>query len=411
MIPSRWRSFRPSTSDLVLAGAFAVFGQVVTWGRLVDQPETFAGPRPLNAVLNLLLMVALVYRRHAPLAAVSWAVAVYFLPHAVVPLDLPLLTGFVPFIILTASAGYYEDRRRALIAAAIAVVVVIVVTLTTPWMGSLGDAVWNLGFLLAPWAGARGLRAREDRAAALAADLAIERASKEAALREAAADERAHIARELHDIVAHSVSMMVIQIGAARMQLQAGTTGVVASLSEAEEAGRQTLEDLRRLLGVLRADGPVAPGSGTGPAPPQPGLAALEALISPVRDAELDVEVEVVGDPVTLPAALDLTAFRIVQEALTNALRHSGATRVTIVLAYAARSLRIEVVDDGRGRASGDRAGHGLIGIGERVALFGGTVSAGPAEGGGWRVRAELPLPTAPTPTGRDQPAAALPPS
>lgn len=411
MNANSWRTFRPSGTDVALAGAFAVAGQLVTWGRLIEQPETFVGPRPLNAVINLALMSALLWRRHAPLAAVCFAVVVYFLPHAVMPLDLPLFTGFIPFVILTASAGYYADRRRASIAAAVAAVAVVAMTMATPWMRSVSDALWNAGFLLVPWVGARGLRVREDRAATLAATLATERASTEAARREAAAGERAHIARELHDIVAHSVSMMVIQIGAARMQLQAGTRDVAGSLHEAEEAGRQTLEDLRRLLGVLRADGPVDPGSGSRPAPPQPGLAELATLIAPVRDAGLDVGVEVAGDPTVLPAALDLTAYRIVQEALTNTLRHSGATGAAVVLTYSACSLRIDVVDDGPEGATGDRSGHGLIGIGERATLFGGDVSAGPVDGGGWRVRAELPLPSTSLLTGRDEPATALPPS
>ncbi|CAN5183966.1 histidine kinase [soil metagenome] len=385
--------------DVAIAAVFVVLGQATVWWRL-DAPEAFAGPRPLNAVVSLLLMSSLAWRRRAPLAAVCWAVAVYCLPHLVVPIDTTFLTGFIPLIILTASAGYVASRPRAIVAAAVAMVGLVAVTVGSDILRSWDALAFNSMFLLVPWIGARALREREDRATALATELATERASKDAALRAAAAAERSHIARELHDIVAHNVSMMVIQIGAARMQLQTGLAGADeagAALLDAEEAGRQTLDDLRRLLGVLRADEAAdaaeTAGASSSPEPPQPGLAQLEALVAPIRATGLQLEVDVVGDPVPLPAALDLTAYRIVQEALTNTLKHSGATRAAIRLTYRSSALLIEAEDDGAPRPTGNRTGHGLVGIGERAALFGGTVTAGAAEDGGWRVHAELPLP------------------
>lgn len=393
VLASYWRAYRPPATDVVVAAAFVVVGQVVTWGRF-DDPSAFAGPRGANAVLNLLLMAALAWRRRAPLAALCWAVTVYFLPHAVVPLDVPLLAGFVPLIVLTASAGYYCARRRAVMAAAVALVAVVTVTMSTPWLRSPEFFAWNVVYLLVPWLGARGLREREDRAAVLAAALATERVTRDAALREAAAAERVRIARELHDIVAHSVSMMVIQTGAARMQLRGGAAGAEEPLLAAEGVGRQALEDLRRLLGVLRADDAAGDSRGTGPQPPQPGLSQLGALVAQTRVAGLRIEVEVRGEPVAIPAALDLTAFRIVQEALTNTLKHSGATQATVRLAYAPTALGIEIVDDGKAPQAGNGDGHGLAGISERVSLFGGKATAGPLEGGGWRVHAELALPT-----------------
>ncbi len=388
---------------MALAAGFVLLGQLVTWGQL-ENPEGFQGSRPVNAVLNLLLMAALAWRRRAPLAAVSWAVAVYFLPHAVVPLDVPFLAGAVPLIVLTASAGYYCGPRRAVLAAALAMTALVTLTLTTPVLREVEAFVVNSVFVLVPWVGARGLRTREDRAAALATELATERATKEAALRDAAAVERAHIARELHDIVAHSVSMMVIQIGAARMRLRTGAATATGPLLDAEEAGRQTLQDLRRLLGVLRTDEPAAADNDAAyhaPPPPQPRLAQLDALVSSLRATGLEVEVAVHGDPAPLPAALDLTTYRVVQEALTNTLKHSGATRVSVGLTWTPAALLVDVRDDGAARRPITDGGHGLAGLRERAALFGGSVTAGRPGGGGWQVSARLPLPTSGLPEQR----------
>jgi signal transduction histidine kinase len=405
VLPHLWRAYRPPATDLAIAVGFAVVGQIVTWGQF-DDPQSFEGPRAFNALLNLLVMAALAWRRRAPLAAVSWAVAVYCLSTVVVPHDVSLLAGFLPIIVLTASAGYACPRRRALAAAGVAVLGVTAVTLSTPWLRSVDYFAYHLVYLLAPWLAARGLREREDRAAALSAALAGERAAKEAALREVAAHERARIARELHDIVAHSVSVMVVQVGAARMQLQTGSGAAEPPLLAAEEVGRQALSDLRRLLGVLRADEAVDGEAGL--QSPQPGLSALEALVAQAEATGLDVVVQLEGDPVPLPEGLDLTAYRIVQEALTNTLKHSGAVRAWVRVRYEPSSLLIEVVDDGTRRPPADGTGHGLVGMHERVSLFGGTLSTGPAADGGWRVRAELPLP-APSPVERRLPALQAP--
>lgn len=377
-------------TDVVVAAAFVAVGQAVTWGRM-ENPAAFVGPRPLNAVLNLLLMAALAWRRRAPLAAVCWAVAVYFLSNAVVPHDITFLAAAIPLMVLTASAGYFCSRRRAVLALVVALLGLVAVTLTAPELRSPASLVVNSAFLLVPWAGARGLREREDRAGALAAALVTERTEREIAQRDAAAAERAHIARELHDIVAHSVSVMVIQIGAARMRLRSDPAGAEGALLNAEDVGRQTLDDMRRLLGVLRTDATADPAADQRPQPPQPGLAQLEGMVAPVRATGPVVEVAVHGDAVPLPPALDVTAYRIVQEALTNTLKHSGATLVTVRLAYEPAALVIDVRDNGTPSATAG-GGHGLVGLRERASLFDGRVSAGPADGGGWLVHAELPF-------------------
>ena len=226
----------------------------------------------------------------------------------------------------------------------------------------------------------RALRlvAVEDRASALENQL-----EREAEL--AAAQERARIARELHDVVAHGLSLMVVQAEAAEEVLAADPAAVVGPLHRIQETGRQSLGEMRRLLGVLR-------GSEAGePTAPQPSLARLSDLTDEAVAAGLPVEVHVDGDERELPLGVQLTAYRIVQEALTNARRHAAASRAVVRLGYGADALRIEVTDDGHG-PTGGRPGHGLIGMRERAALYGGTLTAGAGATGGFSVTAVLPL-------------------
>ncbi|MEZ0075696.1 sensor histidine kinase [Planotetraspora sp. GP83] len=210
--------------------------------------------------------------------------------------------------------------------------------------------------------------------------------------REAVSEERARIARELHDIVAHSVSVMTMQTGGVRLMLREDQDRERQVLAVIEETGRGAVEELRRMLGLLR--GPDSDGL-----TPQPGLDRLDDLLDHVRSAGLDVKAEIQGDPQPLPAGLDLSAYRIVQEALTNALKHAGPTDVAVTIAYRPRELTLEIVDQGprdsrtRGRAEApERRGHGLVGMRERVALFHGSLATGPRPSGGYGVRAVLPL-------------------
>jgi signal transduction histidine kinase len=215
---------------------------------------------------------------------------------------------------------------------------------------------------------------------------ALER-EREEKVRIAAAEERARIARELHDVVAHSVSVMVVQVGAARGILDTEPETARDSLLSAERSGRQALAEMRRMLGILRQR---ADGDGLAP---QPGLARVDGLLERARAAGLEVELRTEGDPRPLPPGLDLAAYRIVQEGLTNAVKHAGPASARVVVRYGPDRLDIEVRDDGRGpvERSGD-PGHGVVGMRERVALYGGTLDIGAAEGGGFAVRACLPL-------------------
>jgi signal transduction histidine kinase len=209
--------------------------------------------------------------------------------------------------------------------------------------------------------------------------------------RRAAGDEQARIARELHDVIAHSVSVIVVQASAADDVFDTRPDQARAALRSIEQAGRDALRELRTLLG---GGAPGAPD----PTHPQPGLARLDELAEPLRLGGLDVVVRREGEAPELPAGVDLSAYRIVQEALTNTLRHARATRAEVTVRYGNRAVEVEVRDDGRGSpvAEVNGAGQGLVGMRERAALLGGTLEAGPMPGGGYRVHAHLPLEASP---------------
>ena len=250
-----------------------------------------------------------------------------------------------------------------------------------------GDLVFTPLIFSIAWLVGFALRERADQA-----EVAEERArqaerDREAAARVAVAEERARMARELHDVVAHAVSVMVLQVGAVRHRMPVSAVEDREALGNVEQAGRTALAEMRRLLGALRQDGDRLELT------PHPGLDDLDALAADVRAAGPDVRVHVQGDPIALPRALDLSAYRILQEGLTNALKHAGATQVDVTVQYAADELRLEVRDDGRGRSTrSDGFGHGLVGIGERVKIYGGDMSAFATTSGGFVLRASLPL-------------------
>ena len=225
----------------------------------------------------------------------------------------------------------------------------------------------------------------------LLADQQAERANQlerehEVAVKAAAEAERRHIARELHDVIAHSVGVMVVQAGAARHVLEEKPEAAHESLLAVEASGREAMTELRRLLGVLNDNGEAAPLS------PQSGIENAEALVARVKEAGLAVELRVEGDRRPLPPGVDVAAYRILQEALTNALKYSGGARTAALVRYSENALDLEVVDEGILHAPAEGIGRGLAGMRERVALFNGTLHAGREEGGGYAVRAHLPL-------------------
>ncbi len=233
-----------------------------------------------------------------------------------------------------------------------------------------------------------GLAVRERAEQAEAAEVRATQAEREraAAARIAVAEERARIVRELHDIVAHAVSVMVLQVGAVRHRLPDALGEERDALTAVEQAGRTALSEMRRLLGAMRDDGDGYELT------PQPGLDGLDSLLQEVGRAGLPVRLHVDGDPVLLPRALDLSAYRIVQEGLTNALKHARARHADVTVRYGIESVQLEVRDDGDGNSAGDGLGHGLVGIRERVKIYGGEMTAGSAPAGGFVLSARLPL-------------------
>ena len=385
----------PISRDVILAATATAFGLLVTFVHIGDG-TIYHGPRLPNAILSVLVTSALLWRRTKPLLALTWIFAAYAATFVVARHDLQFLAGFVVIIVLVASAAYHARRRDALASLAVGLATIAVLMLLEPRLGGWSSAVYYTAMVALAWLAARGLRSREDRAAALGAQLALVQAGHEARQREILIQERAQIARELHDIVAHSVSVILLQVGAARMRAH-DQPAVAEPLHAAEASGRQALSELRRLLGVLNdspaedrgrnhaADEPV-------PDAPQPSIATLDRLASTVRTAGLNIDLAIVGEVRPLPPGLELSVYRIVQEALTNVLKHARASRARVRVDFGPGAVTIDVVDDGTARTtSGAPAGHGLVGMRQRAQVFGGTTTAGPAPGGGWHVCAELP--------------------
>ncbi len=324
-----------------------------------------------------------------PLAArfpiTAMVLSVLVVPYIAV-LELPGVGGsqLIAQLVLVAHAGYRAPARRTVPAAAVAAVVpatALLLTGETSWefvfFGVLVAFGWSVGFLL------RREELRSGQLAELAAELAAER---EARARAAVDEERARISRELHDAVAHTVSVMTMQAGVLRRRL-ADRPVERDALAQVEELGRRSVQEIRRVVGLLRPDDT----DGLGPAP---SLRRLDDLLQHVRAAGLEVDLTVTGEPADLPAALDMSAYRVTQEALTNVLRHAAATRATVEVAYRRTEVELTVTDDGRGAAApaGRTGGHGLVGMRERVGLFGGRLRTGPRDEGGYQVSATFPL-------------------
>jgi signal transduction histidine kinase len=249
-----------------------------------------------------------------------------------------------------------------------------------------GDFVFlPLVFAIA-WLAGFALRGRAAQAQAAEERATVAELERETAARIAVAEERARIARELHDVVAHAVSVMVLHVGAVRHNLPEALDEDREALTGVERTGRTALAEMRRLLGAMRRDDDDVELA------PQPGLASLDPLLDEIRRAGLPVQLSVDGEPVALPRTLDLSAYRIVQEGLTNALKHARASRADVLVRYGSDQLQIDVRDNGRGSSASDGLGHGLVGVRERVKIYGGEMTAGAAADGGFVLSTRMPL-------------------
>jgi signal transduction histidine kinase len=362
--------------DLALALVLATFGVVELW--LVD-----VGPKPIAVPATLIAGVALYWRRVAPLAV---TVAVFGAVAGESLLGVSLDRPDSPLLVALAAAyavAAYRDLRIALAGMAIA--------LAGIWIGVAGqstnnhsDFAFTAVVVSAGWLVGRGMRGRVRQTAELAERTRQLEEAREAERLAAVAEERRRIARDLHDVIAHSVSVMVVQAGAAEDIFARDPEGVLEPIRAVQETGRAALVEMRRLLGLLREDGELGLA-------PQPRLADLDVLAEQMRLAGLPVDLAVEGKPRPLPIGVDLSVYRIAQEALTNSLKHAGPARARLVLRYLEGEVELEVVDDGISSSNGN-GGHGLVGMRERVAVFGGTLEADRLATGGFRVLARLPL-------------------
>jgi signal transduction histidine kinase len=350
-------------------------------GRQLNTSRWFAVPAAALVVLVLL------GRRRFPLAAPAamWVlVAALSLVEGwlVVSVAALYVAGLVASLLL----GYVADVARARLGLAIALAGSAIVVANDP--NQTADEFFFIpGLMTIAWFAGRTLRERAVREAeAQERALRAEREREENA-RRAVFAERVRIARELHDVVAHHVSMMGVQAGAARMVIDRDQAKAKDALTAIEASSRQAVDELHRLLGFLRQAGDADDLA------PSPGVSQLPGLVAGMSDSELAVAVSVEGEERPLPPTVDVSAFRIVQEALTNTLKHAQASRADVRLCYRPGELEVEIVDDGLGAdgASAGGSGLGLIGMRERAALHGGRLRAGPEPGGGFAVRVNLP--------------------
>ncbi len=360
--------------DAGIAIAGAGLTAVAAWDPAGLTGTATAGPPWLLVMLPLLMGAALALRRRAPL--LMW-IGIW----AGITLQ-NLITRHPPqgleFLFVLFAGGYSLGAHASLRRGAAGLAVTAPVMALISRLGGVGMGLSVIP-ILAFWLAGVVVRARRRAAALARRNAALQRLAEQAA-----AAEQARIARELHDIVAHHLSVIVLQAAGARASgRSAGTV-----LEKIENSGRQALAETRRLLGVLRDT-----GEETGLAP-QPGISELDALADTVRAAGLPVNLVIDGDPAALPAAVDVSVYRIVQEALTNILKHAGPARADVTIGCADEAVTIEITDDGT-REPGNQppaGGHGLAGMRERVTIFGGDLRAGPRPGGGFTVHARLPL-------------------
>ncbi len=368
----------------LLIGLLAITAmlEVLVGRNLPDAPQT-----TLWFVLPAIAALALpiVSRRWLPFAP-----AAYFLLTAVISfVDWRLVPFAISLFVLGLVSAFLLGNLRAPVQSALGLVFVVACPTTVVYKipgHSVAEMIFiPLEFAIA-WVAGFALRERVEQAEAAEVRADQAERDRDAAARIAVAEERVRIARELHDVVAHAVSVMVLQVGAVRHKLPETLAEDGDALRNVEQAGRTALAEMRGLLGAMRNDGDEPEFT------PQPGLDGLDLLLQQIGQAGLPVELHVDGEPVELPRGVDLSAYRIVQEGLTNALKHARAANADVTVRYRPDELQIEVRDDGQGNSASDGLGHGLVGIRERVKIYGGEMSAGTANGSGFLLSTRLPL-------------------
>ena len=360
--------------------------------------SNITGPAWANYVCGLVATAAVAWRRPWPV----WALAVQLISVLVSTAfggDLAEnpFSPFLAVIVVMYGVGSYAPRAWSYFGVGIGVLGMILINLVGDSPSDAGSYIGtSLLAVVLPWAAGRAVKEWAQRALELERVNQALKAEQEQRSLLAVADERSRIARELHDVVAHSISVMVVQAEGARRMMDRDPKRAKAALDQIEGTGRAALVEMRRLLGVLRKerDGVVRT--------PQPGTGTLDMLVDRAQEAGLDVRVAIEGQRKTLPAGIDVSVFRIIQEALTNALKHAGPTRADVLLTYHPDSIEVEIVDAGIVNgyepegSDPENPQHGLLGMKERVSLYGGEIATGPCEDGrdGYRVWARIPLHT-----------------
>jgi signal transduction histidine kinase len=397
-----WQRYHPTAADAVVAALFTVAAFVSVYVNVAAARDLHVHLDRLSTAAvvttTLAVTVPLAWRRRFPLLVASAVTAAFVVDRIVLQPVEPFVTVYAVWLGLYSAAVHGRPGRRALVLALNAAVLLGELVRELFFVGPQTELQLATKAFLLVYQGVvialpillgvaiRTLRKRERELAERATELQGEREEK---ARRAVFEERVRIARELHDVVAHHVSVMGIQAGAARRVLDRHPEKATGVLSSIEASSRQAVAELHRLLGFLRRSDE-ADSLG-----PQPGLAQLQDLVAHVAKGELAVGLSVEGDPRPLPPTLDVSAYRIIQEALTNSLKHSGAATAAVQVRYLPTSLEIEVLDDGMagsGRRPYGVGGQGLIGMRERTSLHGGRLTVGPRPGGGFAVRASFPL-------------------
>ncbi len=371
--------------DAGLAAVIATVGLLELW---LPLPSVIGeGSRAGATVVVILGAVLLALRRVWPLAVCLAILLLFPVAHLLGPVPILFWGQFVPMAVAVYSVARHGRGRAPLVGAAAAVATLLFISWRVPALQDTTEVFFHwvvFTLALAFGFGLSGMETRARESAQRALDVEVS-ATQQTMV--ALAVERARIARELHDVVAHSVSVMVVQAGAAREMVDDDTEYVRSALESIRSTGTGALSEMRRVLEVLRTDGEA------GQLAPQPGAEGIGALVEETRRAGLDADLLVDGTPRALSPGLDLAAYRIVQEALTNVRRHASATRVRVAIHYAADHVAVEVRDDGVGVTppSSLVAGQGLLGMRERTALYGGRLET--SSGDGFTVRAVLPVP------------------
>ena len=390
-----WRGLDPLLIDVLIASGVAILGCL----EVLTSKDWQDGSQAVSALGVLGCAVLLLWRRRWP-ALVLVGIFAVLLGNRLADGGADETTAaFIAALIAGYSLGLNAPGRDAVIAVIASAALFSVDLAINPHSSGFDDVVFAVALIfVAPVLAGRALRNRHLLARELEEKARAIEAEREERAARAVMEERARIARELHDVVSHSVSLMVVQAGAARRVIDQDRQAARDSFATVEETGRAALVEMRRLLGVLRR-------TEEEPAlAPQPSLAYLDALLDRAHHAGLETELKVEGEPVELAPGVDLAAYRVIQEGLANSLRHSGARRAIVTVRYRVRDLEIEVADDGpvgdlpaesEANANGRALlgeGRGLVSMRERVALYGGELSAGRRRDGGFALRAKLPL-------------------